>query len=193
MRKKTILISVSVLIVSMILIMGCSKQEQTEQTGQKTEQSKASAQNNTMQEKFIGSEAPEFELETLSGEKVTLDQFEGKVVLLNFWATWCPPCKKEIPDLDKMHSEHKSRGLEVVGITLNSGTPEKIQQFVNNNDMNYHVLTGEQKYTMNLAKKYDNITGIPTSFVIDRDGVVRHKWVGPRSKEQFMKIINKYL
>lgn len=193
MRKKTILVSVSVLIVSMILITGCGKQEQTEQTGQKTEQSKASAQNNTMQEKFIGSEAPEFELETLTGEKVTLDQFEGKVVLLNFWATWCPPCKKEIPALDEMYSEHKSGGLEVVGIALNSGTPEKIQQFVNNNDMNYHILTGEQKYTMNLAKKYDNITGIPTSFVIDRDGVVRHKWVGPRSQEQFMKVINKYL
>ena len=193
MRKKTILVSVAVLIISMILITGCGKQEQTEQTGQKTEQSKASAQNNTMQEKFIGSEAPEFELETLTGEKVTLEQFEGKVVLLNFWATWCPPCKKEIPALDKMHSEHKSRGLEVVGVTLNSGTPEKIQQFVDNNDMNYHILTGEQKYTMNLAKKYDNITGIPTTFVIDRDGVVRHKWVGPRSQEQFMKVINKYL
>ena len=190
-RKYAEFIIIGIILLGLILT-GCSKKEQAKNGGNQSQAATQETQNVSQQEGFIGSEAPEFELENLSGEKVTLDQFSGKVVLLNFWATWCPPCRKEIPEFVEMYSEYEDDGLEIVGVTLNSGSAEKIQNFAYKNKMNFPILTGSKEKTMNLAQKY-NIKAVPTSFVIDREGVVQHKWVGPRSKEKFMEVINKYL
>ena len=190
MISKLSKIIVLALSLSLLVLIGCTSEKEQKESPQQGQQTTGSLSES---EQFIGSQAPDFTLQSLSGEKVILDQFDGKVVLLNFWGTWCPSCKKEIPTLTDMYSEHQDRGLEIVGVTLQSGPPEKIKSFVRKNFINYHVLTGERENVAQVAQKYDNISSIPTTYVIDRNGIVQHKWVGPRSKREFMRVINKYL
>jgi len=137
--------------------------------------------------------APDFSLITVDGVETTLAQFRGKVVLLNFWATWCPPCKAEIPDFIRLYDEHNEKGLEIIGIAVNSGSAEDIRNFIDKYDINYTILTGDEKYMYELAQKYGNIRSIPTTFLIDKDGVIRQQWVGQRTEEVLMAEINKYL
>jgi len=136
--------------------------------------------------------AADFSLINMDGEEVKLSDFKGKVVLLNFWGTWCPPCRAEIPGFIKMYEENKSRGLEIIGITLSSGSIADIRKFVTGNKMNYTVLTGDEAYLHTLAKSYENIRSIPTSFLIDRDGIIREKWVGQLREETFLNKANKF-
>jgi len=143
--------------------------------------------------------APDFTLANLDGERVSLNQYKGKVVLLNFWGTWCGPCRKEIPDFVKLSDKYKKQGLEIVGITLTSGSPEKINTFAGNWGINYALLTDiEGNETQMVTALYGKatgkqITGIPTTFLIDRDGYIRQKYVGPRSEEVFYKDLKPYL
>lgn len=141
----------------------------------------------------IGTKAADFSLINLIGEEVTLNQFKDKVIMLNFWATWCGPCKAEIPDFIKMYDKHQKDGLEIIGITLSSGNATKIRSFVKNNSVNYTILTGDEKYLKDLTVKYGGIRGIPTTFLIDRKGVIQKKWVGARTERIFMKEIDKYI
>lgn len=143
--------------------------------------------------------APDFTLANLDGERVSMNQYKGKVVLLNFWGTWCGPCRKEIPDFVKLSDKYKKQGLEIVGITLTSGSPEKINTFARNWGINYALLTDiEGNETQMVTALYGQatgkqITGIPTTFLIDRDGYIRQKYVGPRSEEVFYKDLKPYL
>ncbi|MBC8491777.1 MAG: TlpA family protein disulfide reductase [Candidatus Marinimicrobia bacterium] len=141
----------------------------------------------------IGTKAADFSLINLIGEEVTLNQFKDKVIMLNFWATWCGPCKAEIPDFIKMYDKHQKDGLEIVGITLSSGNVAKIRSFVKNNSINYTILTGDEKYLKDLTVKYGGIRGIPTTFLIDKKGVIRQKWVGARTEKVFMAEVEKLL
>jgi len=141
----------------------------------------------------IGSETAEFSLINLNGEEVTLDQFKGKVIMLNFWASWCGPCKTEIPDFIKMYDKHQKDGLEIVGVALSSGSAADIQKFVENWKINYTVLTGDEKYLQDLTNKYGGLRGVPTTFLIDRKGIIRQKWVGARTERVFMAEVEKYL
>jgi cytochrome c biogenesis protein CcmG/thiol:disulfide interchange protein DsbE len=151
------------------------------------------AQRLKQESELIDVPAPNFSLVTLDGEKVTLEQFKGKVVILNFWGTWCPPCRKEIPDFIRMYDKHRKDGLEIIGITLSSGSAADIKKFVEKNSINYLVLTGDEKYLQHLTEQYGGIRGIPTTFLIDREGIIREKWVGARAEEIFMESVKEYL
>lgn len=143
--------------------------------------------------------APDFTLATTSGEIVKMNDFLGKVILLNFWGTWCGPCRKEIPDFVKLYEKYQKDGLEIIGITLTSGSPENIASFMDQWKMNYAVLTDisdneTQKVTTSYGRAVGQpISGIPTTFLIDRNGYIVKSYLGPRSEEIFYNDIKPYL
>ncbi len=147
--------------------------------------------------------APEFTLATPTGELVSLSQMKGKVILLNFWGTWCGPCRIEIPDFIKLYNKYHESGLEIVGITLprspQGEDPRDILEFMDNWKMNYTVLTdinGQEAqqvtalYGQALGKPIYNI---PTTLIIDRDGYIVKEYLGPRSEAVFYNDIKPYL
>jgi peroxiredoxin len=128
--------------------------------------------------------APNFRLKDLNGSEITLSDYEGKVLYINFWATWCPPCRAEIPDFIQFYKEYKAQGLEVLGVSVDQMSAEKVLAFAKANGMNYPVAM----YTMDLINDYRPGNSIPTTIVIDRKGRIRHKQVGMMSKEMLIRI-----
>ena len=131
-------------------------------------------------------------VETAYSENLTLSELEGKVVLLDFWATWCPPCRKGIPDLVELQNEYEQ--LEVVGISLDAitrggATANDVVPFMKQFGINYPIVTGDQ----NIIMAYGGIQSIPTSFVVDTEGFVVSRHVGLVSKEVYKKDIEKAL
>ncbi len=131
--------------------------------------------------------APAFTLADLNGKSVSLSDFHGKVVVLDFWATWCPPCRREIPDFIDLQKEYGPRGVQIVGIALDE--PEKVQAFARQNGMNYPVLLGSDDVSM----KYGGIEGIPTTFIIDKSGKIVNRFEGFRPREVFEAEIKQLL
>jgi cytochrome c biogenesis protein CcmG, thiol:disulfide interchange protein DsbE len=118
--------------------------------------------------------APDFALQTLTGDTVTLASLEGKVVLLNFWATWCPPCRVEMPWFEKLARERAAEGFVVVGASMDRGAPDVLRWFVEEKSITYPVGVAPNR----MARDYGGVRGLPTSFLIDRQGRVRHTVTG---------------
>jgi len=114
--------------------------------------------------------APEFSLKALNGKNMRLSDFKGKVVLVNFWASWCPPCKMEIPGFQKVYTVYKDKGFTIIGIT----TGDVSSSFIKDMGMTYPVVMADDK----VIRDYGNISGIPTSFLIGRDGRIIKKVMG---------------
>ncbi len=129
----------------------------------------------------VGSKAPDFTLRDLSGDPYSLADTRGKVVILDFWATWCPPCRMEIPHFVALQDEYGSRGLQVIGVALDRGGVSAVKSFAAANGINYKVLIGDQ----NVTSAYGGIRGIPTTFIIDRKGIITQKATGYRDKAFF--------
>ncbi len=118
--------------------------------------------------------APAWSLVDLAGRPVESAQFKGKVVIVDFWATWCGPCRKGIPELNKLYAAYKDKGVEIVGVSLDQQGPSIVKPFVARYQMNYPVLMGTQK----IVNDFGGVTGIPTAFVISQDGKIYKKYVG---------------
>ena len=121
-----------------------------------------------------GKKAPDFVLRNLEGREVKLSDYAGKVVILDFWATWCPPCRAEIPHFVQLQKEWGSKGLQVIGVSLDREGVKVLKPFAKKYRMNYLVLIGDSK----VVKVYGSIRSIPTTFVIDRNGIIYKKYVG---------------
>lgn len=122
----------------------------------------------------VGMQAPPFEGTTISGTPrvKTLADYRGKVVLLNVWATWCEPCREEMPSIEKLHREFVSQGLEVVAVSVDdAGQDSTIRAFVKEYGLTFEVLHDAAKAT---PKRYQ-VTGYPESFIIGREGTIRRK------------------
>jgi len=119
--------------------------------------------------------APDFQLVDLrTGRKVQLSDFRGKAVVLNFWATWCPPCKAEIPWFVAYQNQYGSRGLQVIGVAMDDAGKDVILKFADDLHINYLVLQGTNK----VADDYGGVEGLPTTFYIGRDGRVVARTIG---------------
>jgi len=137
--------------------------------------------------------APDFTLQSLAGERYTLSGLRGKVVLVNFWATWCPPCRREIPDLSRIYTEYKDQGLMILGISLDDLSKEEIQRFARNYKIPYPILHGARSELGKVAKAYGGVNSIPTTFLVDRDGYIRDMFIGSRDEETFLQSIRPLL
>jgi cytochrome c-type biogenesis protein len=134
--------------------------------------------------------APDVELQTLDGQPYRLNSLRGRVVLLNFWATWCIPCRSEIPEFNAMQRELKARGLEVVGVSTDAGdTAEAIRDFQKELKQEYTVLRGAE----GVGAQFGNGPGLPVSYLIDRDGLIRQKIVGARDRAGWEAVVKPLL
>ncbi|MXX49554.1 MAG: TlpA family protein disulfide reductase [Chloroflexi bacterium] len=118
--------------------------------------------------------APDFELRLFTGESIRLSDLRGQVVLLNFWASWCPPCRAEAPDLQALHEDFASSGLRVIGVNMLESSPAKAKAFIDELGIGY--ANGED-IEQRIARLY-RVEAPPESFLIDRRGQVRHVYIG---------------
>ena len=105
-------------------------------------------------------------MKDLAGKSVRLSDYRGKVVVVNFWASWCLPCRLEIPAFVKLHDKYQARGLEIVGISVDEDDPHAVQSFVKTTGIDYPIVMA----TQDTIESYGPMDAIPTTFVIDRDG-----------------------
>ncbi|MGO9093439.1 MAG: TlpA disulfide reductase family protein [bacterium] len=120
--------------------------------------------------------APDFSLRDLNGNKVEMKQLKGKIILLNFWATWCGPCKEEMPSLEVLHQRFKERDFVLLSISVDYERLERVQEFINKHHYTFPVLLDPQGETLDLFE----VKGVPTTFLIDKTGRMVGKATGPR-------------
>lgn len=133
--------------------------------------------------------APRFSLKNQDGKVIDLNKLKGKIVLVNFWATWCGPCRAEIPDFIEVYNKYKSKGFEIVGIALDEGGWSKVAPFIEKEKINYPIVLGSQE----IANAYGGIEGIPTTFIIDKNGYIAGRQVGMLTKEALEHALNSLL
>ena len=133
--------------------------------------------------------APDFVLASLDGRQISLSEFRGKIVILDFWATWCKPCRLELPHFVALQQEFDENVLQIIGISLDKVSKEEVTSFVKEWKIPYIVVMGSG----DVARNYGGIRGIPTTFVIDKQGNIYKKYVGYRDKEVFERDIRALL
>jgi thiol-disulfide isomerase/thioredoxin len=133
--------------------------------------------------------APEFSLYDLNGNLVKLSDHKGKVVIIDFWATWCGPCRIGIPDFIDIQTKYGKEKLTILGISVDQGDRSVVEIFAKVYKINYPVLF----FTPEVIDAYGGIQGIPTTFIVDRQGKIRDKLIGYHQKDYFIQAINRLL
>ena len=151
-RKAIVMIS----IITLALFAGCTSREQEGATAV----------------------APDFTLQDVSGKNVRLADLKGKVVLLEFWATWCPPCRDEIPAIERLHRQYGGKGLAILAISLDEGGWDEVKSFVAAHKISYTVLRG----TEDVSTKY-KVRLVPAMFLVDKEGNIKKQYMGGGSDE----------
>jgi len=182
-----------ILWMTILIAIGCGQKEKMKEATRPSEIVNKMMSTDKSKRPDYAIKAPDFTLRTVQGELFKLSENRGKVIMLNFWGTWCGPCRREIPDFNKLHAKYQKDGLEIVGVTLTSGSSKNILEFMNDWDMEYTVLTDidnneTQKVTSDYGRAIGRpITGIPTTLIIDQEGYIVKGYIGPRSEEVFYK------
>ena len=128
--------------------------------------------------------APDFTLQTINGETIRLSDLRGQAVLVNLWATWCPPCRAEMPAIQKLYDEYKDQGLVVLAVNMTyQDDPAAVLPFVQDHELSFPILLEE---TGNVASKYE-LRSLPSSFFIDRDGFVQEVVIGGPMSEALLR------
>lgn len=120
--------------------------------------------------------APDFTLPDLEGNQISLSTYKGKVVLLNFWATWCPPCRLEMPTMEKAYRQYRDKGFEVVAVSVDAGPKSSVKSFLRELGLSFQVLLDPDMETLRAFRGFS----LPTTVVIDRQGVIRSRELGYR-------------
>lgn len=170
-----------ILIISLFLLIGI-EQSLSENT--------ADGMSPLNSNKIINSRAPDFTLKDMTGKNISLSAFKGKVVLLNFWATWCPPCRAEMPALNKLYHSLKPRGLEVVSVSTDRSIND-IKDFLKKQKVDFPILFDVDS---SVSKQF-RVFSMPTTFLIDRNGMIVEKfygeynWTEPETKGKIEKLL----
>ncbi|MFZ1321343.1 MAG: TlpA disulfide reductase family protein [Ignavibacteria bacterium] len=211
---KKIILSFTIFVISALLI-SCGKDSSESETTQKKEtktvETKQTQTSNTETpstnsstpnlytvegvEKSSGKKVSPNVIWTENGKKTSLNDLKGKVVLLNFWATWCGPCIKEMPDLSSISDEMNDKDFRMIGMNVfQQDKSAKVSDFLKSKPVSYTVLDGNQEVVDAFGEASgNNLEAVPTTFIIDKNGKIAETIVGSRKKEDFVKIINKYL
>lgn len=140
---------------------------------------------------IVGQRRPDFKLPNLEGETVAMSLWDGEVVLVNFWATWCAPCRDEIPHLIELQRRYGGQDFRVIGIAIDEQDP--VKTFSKKFGINYPILIGPQQ-GIGLTRRFGNNFGVmPYSALIDRQGIIRHVYAGPVTPEQVRPAIQKLI
>ncbi len=140
---------------------------------------------------YEGETSPDFTLKDLQGREVSLKRFRGKIVLLNFWATWCPSCRKEIPSMIKLYERYKDKGLEIIGVNLDRMDKSGIEKFSSEHNITFPTLLDPAGKTAVLY----GITALPATFILDRNGKIQERIAGGKdwSSEENLKKFETFL
>lgn len=174
-RRDPIILIVIALVISIMLVFGI----------QRANRNKVGTPAGKMQ----GQVAPDFSLSTLDGKTMKLSDFRGKAVLLNFWATWCEPCKVEMPWFVDLQNKYGPQGLQVIGVAMDDASPGEIQSFAQKLGVNYPVLLGKEE----VGSEYGGIEYLPSTFYIGRDGKIIDHVFGLVSRSEIEANIEKAL
>ena len=170
----------SIYLIMIYTLAGCSKSSHNENKPINSQETSALKDNNN--------KAPEFTLVSTDGKDIRLSEYKGKVVIIDFWATWCGPCRKGIPDLIELQKEF-GKEIVVIGISLDTDTKREVIPFMQKIGINYPVAYG----TLEVTQQYGGVEAIPTSFVINKKGEIVGKHVGLVPKSEYTDQINKLL
>jgi len=132
--------------------------------------------------------APDFSIQDLQGNTLKLADFKGKVLVINFWATWCPPCRKEIPDFIEAYKELKARGLEILGVSVDDTTAPALLEWTRKNNMNYPVALA----TPEIVAAYEPGDFIPATIIVDRKGLIRFRQSELMDKKTLVGLFERY-
>jgi len=181
LRKRTmyLILIAAVLAIGVIVTMTVFPREQSQQ------------QSATRSSPLIGKQAPDFTLPTLDGKEVSLSQFRGQPVLINFWATWCIPCRDEMPELVRAYEAHKSEGFVVLGLNLTySDSVPGVQALASEFNVTFPILLEEDGA---VVERLYRVPGLPTSVFIKRDGTIERFQVGVMTSRQIDEYIAEIL
>ncbi len=135
-----------------------------------------------------GNVAADFTLQDLNGNNVRLSDYRGKVVLLEFWATWCPPCRASIPGIEKLYNDYKNKGLVVLAVSVDEDGWDQVRSFISSNGISYTVLKGD-----NDVEKNYQVRTIPMMLILDKDGRISKRYLGFGNEEDLDKDVKAIL
>lgn len=160
MKKNVAVLGFAVVVIAAMLFIGSNIARKR--------QAEAARSGSLVAGQIVGKPAPDFTLKTLDGKTLTLSDLRGKTVVLNFWATWCPPCKVELPWFVDLQKQYGPQGLQIVGISEDEGGKDKVVQFVKEMGVNYTIAVDDSS----VSPKYGDVEDLPTTFYIDRNGKI---------------------
>jgi len=173
-KRDPVVIIVVAMVISLMLVFGFNMARKAKRTPAANAQMRNGV-------------APDFTLDSLAGKPVKLSDFRGKAVLLNFWATWCGPCKIEMPWFVELQKQYGPEGLQIVGVAMDDASPKDIAAFAQDMGVNYPVLIGKES----VGDEYGGVQFLPESFYIDRNGKVVDKAFGLKGRGEIEDEIKK--